>query len=216
MIDPKGMATAPGLRERKKAMTRAAIVETATRLFDERGYERVTTAEIADASNVSVKTLFTYFETKEDLLFHRETEFRDVILGLIEGRNEGVSPFEAIAVYIRLVASPGQTEAFEAIQDLRLSLGENRGLHARMALMWDRFEQALSALLNKECATPDLGPTSRLAATQIVALFRMLASDELAAYLNSLPARSRRKSFQVWAEEALRLVGDGVRDFGAR
>ena len=61
--------TAEGLRERKKRLTRAAIFAAAERLFSERGFEDVTVAEIADAANISVKTLFTYVRAKEELVF---------------------------------------------------------------------------------------------------------------------------------------------------
>src|SRR6202035_3843130 len=58
------------LRERKKRMTREAIYAAAEALFGERGFDDVTVAEIADAANISVKTLFTYIGTKEELLFN--------------------------------------------------------------------------------------------------------------------------------------------------
>ncbi len=57
------------LRERKKRLTREAIFAAARALFGERGFDDVTVAEIADAANISVKTLFTYIGSKEELLF---------------------------------------------------------------------------------------------------------------------------------------------------
>lgn len=58
-----------GLRERKKQATRAAIHDAAMRLYGEQGFARTTVDQIAAAADVSRATVFTYFPTKEDIVF---------------------------------------------------------------------------------------------------------------------------------------------------
>src|SRR3712207_3485304 len=70
-----------GLRARKKRAARQTIARTARRLFAERGFDAVTVAEIAAAADVSEKTVFNHFPTKEDLAF--------------AGREEGIAQFVA-------------------------------------------------------------------------------------------------------------------------
>ena len=55
-----------GLRERKKAQRRLALIDAAHRLVEERGYEHVTVEDIAEAAGVSTRTFFNYFDTKDD------------------------------------------------------------------------------------------------------------------------------------------------------
>jgi AcrR family transcriptional regulator len=78
MMDAIGTDDPPrlGLRERKKAKTRAAIQEHALRLFREQGYEETSVEEIADAAEVSPSTVFRYFPTKPDLVIYDDLDDR--------------------------------------------------------------------------------------------------------------------------------------------
>jgi AcrR family transcriptional regulator len=65
-----------GLRERKKAKTRALIQEHALHLFREQGYEATSIEEIAEAAEVSPSTVFRYFPTKPDLVIYDDLDER--------------------------------------------------------------------------------------------------------------------------------------------
>ena len=80
---------APGRRERKKAATREAISDVATQLFLARGFDQVTVAEVAEAADVSIKTVFNHFGSKEDLFLDREAEVRQGIVDAVAGRPPG-------------------------------------------------------------------------------------------------------------------------------
>jgi AcrR family transcriptional regulator len=57
-----------GRRERKKQQTRQALIKAAVRLFEQKGYEETTVAEVAAAADLSTRTFFLHFPAKEDVL----------------------------------------------------------------------------------------------------------------------------------------------------
>jgi AcrR family transcriptional regulator len=89
----------PGLRERKKQRTREAIASTGLALFSERGYHATTVADVATAAEVSERTVFGYFATKEDILFadHLALE-RDLAQALAE--RGGISALETLRAFV--------------------------------------------------------------------------------------------------------------------
>jgi AcrR family transcriptional regulator len=97
-----------GLRERKKARTRAAIREHALRLFREQGYQRTTVEQIAAAAEVSPSTFFRYFPTKEDLILQDDMDTR--MVDAFERQPAGLSPVAAVRAATREVVE-SYTEA---------------------------------------------------------------------------------------------------------
>ena len=62
-------APARTLRDRKRERTRLALIDAAADLFERRGYDRTTVADIAAAADIGTRTFFSYFASKEELLF---------------------------------------------------------------------------------------------------------------------------------------------------
>src|SRR5919106_4490102 len=80
-----------GLRARKKRVARETIAAAARRLFAERGFDTVTVAEVAAAADVSEKTVFNHFPTKEDLAFAGREEGLAQVVAAIAERPPGSS-----------------------------------------------------------------------------------------------------------------------------
>ena len=83
------MADQEGLRERKRQRTREALVNAAMQLFDQKGYEETTVAEIAAVAQVSTKTFFNYFASKDEVLFPHLSGRIEGAIRLIEDRAPG-------------------------------------------------------------------------------------------------------------------------------
>lgn len=88
-----------GLRERKKARTRAAIQRHAFRLFREQGYEETTVSQIAEAAEISESTFFRYFPTKEDVVLWDDYDPR--IIEAFRAQPAWLSPIAALRVAFR-------------------------------------------------------------------------------------------------------------------
>src|SRR5262245_59105985 len=115
-----GSMTAPlGLRERKKQRTQQVISEAARRLFSERGFERVTVAEIAREAEVSEPTVFNYFPSKEALVYSGLETFEDQLLTAIRERPSGRTVIAAFGDFVLeprgLLAVEDDTAARELI-----------------------------------------------------------------------------------------------------
>jgi len=105
MCQNVAMGTGIGLRERKKARTREALQEAATSLFSRQGFERTTVEEIADACEVSPRTFFRYFPTKEDVLFADGDARRERLLAVIAERPVDEAAFSALRAGMRTLAA---------------------------------------------------------------------------------------------------------------
>jgi AcrR family transcriptional regulator len=97
-----------GLRERKKQQTRETIARVALRLFADHGYDKTTLADIAEAADVSPRTIFSYYESKEDILFCQEGEFLEQLKERLEQRPVGTTTVDAIREFIASIPPPDE------------------------------------------------------------------------------------------------------------
>jgi len=192
------------LRERKKALTRRAILEAAHLLFAERGFDKVTVAEIADAANVSVKTLFVYFRSKEDLVLS-DHDLLDKLVAALASRSGQTS--RAMAVADTLIEHlRQQPEAAAEMFGWQRSGGESAGVQAALLRRWSLFEDRITEELAREAGRPATA-TMRFQAIQLVGLVRCATSAELGTEIDPSDSRSSKK-FARWIRDAARRVGD--------
>jgi AcrR family transcriptional regulator len=92
----KVVDAAHGLRERKKARTRDAIIDAALDLFERNGYDATTVEDIAAAADVSPRTFFRYFESKVDLIMARSGDKHDGLGPSIAARPAEETLLEAV------------------------------------------------------------------------------------------------------------------------
>src|SRR6478752_1771887 len=186
-----------GLRERKKRETREAIAAAAMELFLARGFEAVTVAEVAQAADVSEKTVFNHFPTKEDLVFARGDDRLQERAEAIRLRPPGVPLvrlFEDQAMAFLEQIETGRVEGMLAVLRLvRNSPLLRDGLHVR----FEREAAVLAAAVTEDESdlTAAVVVRSLLWAHRIifrVAIDRLLEGDDPAEVAEDLRPQARK------------------------
>jgi AcrR family transcriptional regulator len=143
-----------GLRERKKARTRAAIREHALRLFRDQGYAATTVEQIAAAADVSPATFFRYFPTKEDVVLQDDMDV--LTMKALEAQPRDLSPIAALRAAwasAHAAMTPDELERLAETTRLTMSVPEIR---ARAVDELTRtIEQMGSALAVRAGREPD-------------------------------------------------------------
>jgi AcrR family transcriptional regulator len=131
-----------GLRERKKEQTRAALVRSALRQFAKRGFEHVTVDDIADACDVSPRTFFRYFASKEDVLFADSDAQRARLLEVLASQPPDVPPLRGLQAAVLTVATDYE-EHMEPILLRHRIVAATPSLHTRVSERHQGWEGAV-------------------------------------------------------------------------
>ncbi|GLW99004.1 TetR/AcrR family transcriptional regulator [Microtetraspora sp. NBRC 16547] len=168
-----------GLRERKKQQTRQRISEVAIGLFVERGFDRVTIAEVAAAADVSVNTVYNYFESKEDLVLPPEEASPQRLADIVRERPPGRSAAGAVLARLR-------QEIHDRERRVGLSAGFGRVLQmmraaptltARLEDLGRQMTDALAVVLAEETGAAEGDPLPRLVAWHIGCLHALVYAE---------------------------------------
>jgi AcrR family transcriptional regulator len=150
-----------GRRDRKKNETRQALRDAAHRLFAEKGFSRTTIDDITEAADVSRRTFFRYYDSKDDLLRTDIADLLPVMLAALRARPAGEPPLAAILAALRALIGPDGPPA------VAQSLADPAGFRARLSMvrMLAQWEQGIADTLLARASIDSPSEEDRLRAT---------------------------------------------------
>ena len=205
-----------GLRERKKQQTREHIAETARRLFGERGFDRVTVAEVARAADVSEQTVFNYFRTKEDLVCWQLGAFEEELLTTIREREPSEPALEAFGRFLlaqRGLLGRQDPEARERLAKLTRTIADSPALLAREQQIFARYTDSLAALLAEEQKAKPGDARPWVAANAMMGVHRAVVAFARRRVLEGARHPALAREVRQRTEQALALLARGLGDY---
>src|SRR5215204_1153345 len=162
----------PGLRERKRQRTRATIARAALELFDRQGFDQTTIPQIAQAADVSPRTVSSYFPSKEDLAFADADEAMEAFEARLRDRAPGETTMDALRSWIAMLAHDEAAHDDRRMQRRVIDADERLRTHEQRIL--GRAQRALADSIAQDLGVPadDLEP--RLAAAATMTVFELL------------------------------------------
>jgi AcrR family transcriptional regulator len=165
-----GPGAAAGLREQKKARTRAAIADAAAGLFARDGYPSVTMAQIAAAAAVADQTLYNYFPTKESLVFDRSGDFAASLTEALTSRPPGTGLADAFAAWLdQFLLSDAARRSVRSAGGMPRLVARSDALRRALLDLAHQFATPLAAQLAAAEGLP--GPAALAIADALVAVF---------------------------------------------
>ncbi|RXT28168.1 TetR family transcriptional regulator [Rhizobium leguminosarum] len=171
MAENKRTETTGGRRERKRRQTRERIEQAAMSLFLQRGFEATTIEDITEAADVSKRSFFDYFPSKEEVVFAWQDAFADRLMAAIAARPADESSVTAVEAAITATVIAAVDEPGLALGDF---IHRTPALKARDQLKYAKLEQKLAeALLLRKGGDPLERPRMRVLAATVIGALRV-------------------------------------------
>lgn len=148
-----------GLRELKKARTRASIREHALRLFREQGYTATTVEQIAAAAEVSPSTFFRYFPTKEDVVIQDDFDLR--MFEALERQPLDMAPLAAVRSAMREAVATLTEDEWALLRETTAMTADVPEIRARTLDEMTRMMDRMTEVLGRRAGRPATDPRVR-------------------------------------------------------
>jgi AcrR family transcriptional regulator len=167
-----------GLRERKKQRTRETIARAAHALFAERGYHATTLNDIAQAADVSTRTIFSYFASKEDILFSDFPLMKRALAQALADRPEGEDTLETVRTFI-LAARKFETSELD--EQLHFCIANDETLRSHMRARIAQLEELIAPAIAEDLGAPADDPRPQIVAASLTAAFNALSDRSVSS-----------------------------------
>ncbi len=196
-----------GVRAREKLRTHERLRASARRLFEERGYDDVTVAEIARSAGVSVKTLFQHFGSKEELLVAELDAVHEELVRALGQRDRSHTPLEAVTAWLLEWESGLPADGFDRFMRM---VGSGPSVEAMRRRLYEEWENAVVVILADEANEARPTPRTRLVAAQLISMIRVLSGPEVREYVERYPVDQRKQAHVACTRDAAALLASGL------
>ncbi|MEU8900986.1 TetR/AcrR family transcriptional regulator [Nocardia sp. NPDC048505] len=208
--------TEPGLRARKKQQTRQHISDQATQLFLERGFDKVTIAEVAAAADVAKMTVTNYFPRKEDLALDLGEVFVEQLATIVRDRAPGESALTALRQeYLAAVARQDPVVGFSGPVFARM-IADSPALTARLREFHEDREAALARALAAETDAPAEEIAPRVAAALLAGVHRVLFAETMRRTLDGQSNDEIATALTEYTAAAFAALAPALADYAVR
>ncbi|HYI35014.1 MAG TPA: TetR/AcrR family transcriptional regulator [Thermoleophilaceae bacterium] len=199
-----------GLRERKKERTRQTLADVAAELFDRQGFQDTTIKQIADAADVSPRTVSAYFPCKEELVFCDHGDMFDQLEQRLDDRPAGTKTVETLRAWLM--------EMLETVDvDLEQSRRTRELIESDPALRtYERGLQERAEQMVARAVAVDLGVSSDELVPHMVGAATIAALDAMGRRAKDPDAGDFQATALPVIDDAMTFIGAGVQALADR